>query len=96
MRSRPFAVHPPFGASRDAVVTRVEALHEVSLELARGSVTALVGESGSGKTLTAFSILGLLPAAARVESGEVSVTLTGEMDLLAWVPVTHRFRLRAR
>lgn len=50
---------------------RVEALHEVSLELETGSVTALVGESGSGKTLTAFSILGLLPTAAHVESGAV-------------------------
>ncbi|MEV6656538.1 ABC transporter ATP-binding protein [Nocardia fluminea] len=37
----------------------------VSLRVHRGEVVALVGESGSGKSLTARSVLGLLPQTAR-------------------------------
>ena len=40
---------------------RIEALRGLDLELRRGFVHALVGESGSGKSVTARSILGLLP-----------------------------------
>jgi oligopeptide/dipeptide ABC transporter ATP-binding protein len=70
-------VDGPLLSIRDLTVSlagegdRVQALHEVSLEIAPGTVTALVGESGSGKSLTAFSILGLLPVGARIESGVV-------------------------
>ncbi len=39
----------------------VDAVHDVSLALARGETLALVGESGSGKSVTALSVLGLLP-----------------------------------
>ncbi len=52
------------------------ALREASFTLRAAEVVALVGESGSGKTLTALAILGLLPAAARVESG--TIRLGGE------------------
>ena len=37
------------------------ALEEVSFEVPAGKTVALVGESGSGKTLTARSILRILP-----------------------------------
>ncbi|MEQ9508270.1 MAG: ATP-binding cassette domain-containing protein, partial [Alloalcanivorax xenomutans] len=40
----------------------------VSLKLERGRMLALVGESGSGKSLTAMSILDLLPASATREA----------------------------
>ena len=48
----------------------------VDLTVASGEVVGLVGESGSGKTLTALSILHLLPAGARILSGRAR--LAGE------------------
>ncbi|HMR30692.1 MAG TPA: ABC transporter ATP-binding protein [Geminicoccaceae bacterium] len=51
--------------SRDGTVRAVDGL---SFELLRGEVLAIVGESGCGKSVTALSVLGLLPKpAARVE-----------------------------
>lgn len=42
----------------------VKAVDQVSLEVAPKSVLAVVGESGSGKTVTAKTVLGLLPETA--------------------------------
>ena len=39
----------------------------VSFDLARRTRTGLIGESGSGKTLTALSIMGLLPEGLTAE-----------------------------
>src|SRR6202048_567282 len=47
----------------------VRPVNEVSLRIGAGESLGLVGESGSGKTMMALSLMGLLPAAARV-SGE--------------------------
>ena len=44
----------------------VEALRGVSFALDRGQTLGLIGESGSGKSLTALSLMGLLPEGARV------------------------------
>src|SRR5690348_6131631 len=56
---------------------RVEAVKRVSLDLAKGETLALVGESGSGKSVTALSILQLLPYPyARHPRG--SIKLKGE------------------
>ncbi len=62
----------------------VKAVDGVTFSLRRGEVLGLVGESGCGKSLTALSILRLLPqAAARTIEG--SVLLDGE-DLLTKSP----------
>jgi microcin C transport system ATP-binding protein len=54
----------------------VEAVRGVSFEVARGETVALVGESGSGKSVTALSIVRLLPGSARHPSGRI--VLDGE------------------
>ncbi len=43
----------------------------VGFEIRRGEVLAVVGESGSGKSVTALSVLGLLPKTARVRAGRI-------------------------
>ena len=56
----------------------VEAVKNVSFPLDRGETLALVGESGSGKSVTALSILQLLPYPVAVHGTESSVRFDGE------------------
>ncbi|MFN0014358.1 MAG: ABC transporter ATP-binding protein [Saprospiraceae bacterium] len=51
----------------------VQAVKNVSLHIAPGETLGLVGESGSGKSVTALSIMGLLPHPAQV-SGNFQYT----------------------
>ena len=50
----------------------VQALSGVSFDVPRGKVTGLMGESGCGKSVTALSIVRLLPEpASRISSGQI-------------------------
>jgi peptide/nickel transport system ATP-binding protein len=57
----------------------VRAVDGLDFELRKGECFALVGESGSGKSMTALSLMRLLPEAGRIASGRVSL---GEIELL--------------
>jgi microcin C transport system ATP-binding protein len=87
----------PLLALRDLAVTfdtpggEVRAVRGVGFELARGQTFALVGESGSGKSVTALSILQLLPSPpARHPAG--SIRFRGEELLGAPESVLRRVR----
>jgi peptide/nickel transport system ATP-binding protein len=56
----------------------IAAVKNVSLDVRKAEVLAIVGESGSGKTVTARSILGLLPETARIDG----VVLVGKTDVV--------------
>lgn len=50
----------------------VKILHGVSFDVKKGRTLGLVGESGCGKSVTAMSIMGLLPKPyGRVTGGEI-------------------------
>jgi peptide/nickel transport system ATP-binding protein len=59
---------------------QLRAVDGVDIELRKGECFALVGESGCGKSMTALSIMRLLPEAGRIVSGRVGL---GGHDLLA-------------
>ncbi len=48
-----------------------EVVKNLNLKIIKGKTTAIVGESGSGKTLSALSILKLLPSSAKITEGEI-------------------------
>jgi oligopeptide/dipeptide ABC transporter ATP-binding protein len=57
------------------------ALDEVSLTLSRGQTLGLVGESGSGKSMTALSIIRLVPPPGRIATGRIELEGRNLLDL---------------
>ena len=64
----------------------------VSLTVAPGETVGLVGESGCGKTMTAMSVLGLLPPGGRIAAGSIRMNGT---DLVKLNPAEMR-KVRGR
>ncbi len=64
----------------DTARGEVRAVDGVDIKLRKGECFALVGESGSGKSMTALSLMRLLPEAGRIVDGRV---LLEGRDLLA-------------
>jgi len=51
----------------------LKAVDDVSFSLEKGKILALVGESGCGKTTVALSLVQLLPPAARILGGKITL-----------------------
>jgi peptide/nickel transport system permease protein len=75
----------------------VPVVRNVSFTLGAGETLAVVGESGSGKTLTGLAVMGLLPTAVSVVSGQVLYTgRDGRTRDLLRLPEPELRRLRGR
>jgi peptide/nickel transport system ATP-binding protein len=59
----------------------VHAVDGVDFDLRRGETFAIVGESGCGKTMTALSLMRLLPETGRIVSGSVALAGTDLLGL---------------
>ncbi|HEX7476384.1 MAG TPA: ATP-binding cassette domain-containing protein [Polyangiales bacterium] len=66
----------------------VVALHDVSLQIARGERVAFVGSNGSGKTTLMRALLGLLRVQGNISIGGVDVAVQPERALraVAYIP----------
>lgn len=62
--------------------SRANAVENLSFDVNRGEILGIAGESGSGKTMTALTLLGLLPHRAKTSG---SVKFRGD-DILAMKP----------
>ncbi len=58
----------------------VKAVDGLDLDISRGETFALLGESGCGKSMTALSMMRLLPSSGRIVQGSVCL---GDTDILA-------------
>jgi peptide/nickel transport system ATP-binding protein len=79
----------------------VQAVENVSLSLRRGEVLGVVGESGCGKTVTAQSVLRIIPPPGRIEAGQIlfrpagtplAVDANGAVDLAQLPPTGRQIR----
>ena len=65
-------------------------VNQINLDIPQGKTVAIVGESGSGKTLSALSILKLLPSSAKIDQGSI---IFNNKDLLK-LPLKEIERIR--
>ncbi|PJB69563.1 MAG: microcin ABC transporter ATP-binding protein [Alphaproteobacteria bacterium CG_4_9_14_3_um_filter_47_13] len=59
-----------------------EAVRDASFDIAKGQTVALVGESGSGKSVTALSVMQLLPYPLAQHSAQSSILFDGTEELV--------------
>jgi peptide/nickel transport system ATP-binding protein len=71
---------------------RAFAVENISFDLMKGEILCIIGESGSGKSVTANTIMGLLPLTIRATAGSI---LMGGRDLLK-LPERELLSLRGR
>src|SRR5438552_4525632 len=79
-------------ATDDGIVTAVDG---VSFTIPRGKTVGLVGESGCGKSVTALSLLQLVPTPGRIAGGQILYDRKGEaepLDIAALPPRSDRMR----
>ena len=67
--------------SLDISFNKNNVLNNVNIDIVNGKTTAIVGESGSGKTLSALSILKLLPNSAKINKGKIYFKNKDILDL---------------
>jgi len=72
-------LHTHFSSARGVV----RAVDGISFQVGEGEAVGIVGESGSGKSMTALSIVGLVPPPGRIVAGSIEF---GGKDLLALDP----------
>jgi len=84
VRNLSTAFHSPSGD--------VHAVNDVSFSLEAGESLAIVGESGSGKSVSALSIMGLVPSPGKVEGGQIKFR---DRDIVK-LPTRELQRLRGR
>jgi len=84
----PLEITDPLLSVRDLIVefqvddSPATAVDGVSFDIAPGKTLALVGESGSGKSVTALSIMGLIPSSGgRVVNGSIYFDGRGLLEL---------------
>lgn len=58
----------------------VKALQGINFDIKEGETFGLVGETGCGKSVTALSILRLVPSPGRIEDGEIIFRRNGSSD----------------
>ena len=58
----------------------VRAVEGVNLTVRRGEVLGVVGESGCGKSVTAHSVLRIIPSPGRIDSGQILFHHPGQSD----------------
>ncbi len=64
----------------------MRAVDGVSLAIQKGEALGLVGESGCGKTMTAFSIMGLVPSPGKIVGGEIWFSYDNSRKDLTKIP----------